>query len=115
MDDRLSPHIELARNALASGVGLDGILEDLRGAGLSITDSIWTIRSVTGMSLTEAKLLIQESTAFSDVREGIIEDHGALRRLVKERMAVSSHDRERPEPQSSDSEPEAPHRRRPKA
>jgi len=61
--------VALARGWLAAGAGNDGVLERLRQHGLEKIDCIVVLRTVTGMSLADAKRAVHHSPAWADRRE----------------------------------------------
>ena len=64
MEDLLA----LAREMRLSGKELDDVLAELRGRGASIIDSLKIVREVERVSLGEAKLIVDASPAWADMR-----------------------------------------------
>ena len=60
--------VPLARRLRASGVGIDGVLAELRSRGASVVESLKVIREVEHLTLGEAKVVVDESRAWADRR-----------------------------------------------
>lgn len=60
---------EFARERRDAGVPLEQVLQDLRGLGASIIDSLKIVRQVEAVSLGTAKDLIDNSPTWADYRE----------------------------------------------
>jgi ribosomal protein L7/L12 len=61
-------YVAIARRVRQEGRDLDGVLEELRAAGASMADSVKAIREVDGVSVGEAKRLIDASHVYADWR-----------------------------------------------
>jgi hypothetical protein len=57
------------RRTVTAGKSLDQALAQLRAGGASILDCIATVRAFRLCELSEAKRLVESSTAWRDVRE----------------------------------------------
>lgn len=70
--------INAIRRMLDRGASLDDALAALRADGCTIMESIKVIRTVAGLSLSEAKDLIHSSRAWSDVGAELKASHERL-------------------------------------
>ena len=70
INQRMKPVLDYSkdlRRKLADGKTFDTALAELRNTGVSIFDSIASVRSLQKCSLEEAKRLVETSSAWSDV------------------------------------------------
>ena len=71
--------VNIAKTMLAAGAPMEAVLRRLRSESQSVIETANTIRAATGMSLREAKLLIDGSESWADQREAFRAiDAGAL-------------------------------------
>jgi hypothetical protein len=78
MDEELAKYPELlsiAQEMRAEGCGIEEILEALRERSPSVIQSIKAIRDTLHIPLSEAKLLVHRSRAWSDMRDVFSEVH----------------------------------------
>jgi len=64
MDDR----VDVARRLRLSGVEMNDVLIELRSRGASIVDCVKIVRAVERVDLGRAKVIVDDSPAWADVR-----------------------------------------------
>ena len=77
-----------ACQAYESGLSWEPILQHLRAQGCGIIDCIKIVRHITNCTLRDAKVLVHESEAWSDLRAQNEEFHEQLWKVLEEETAV---------------------------
>ncbi|MDB6068275.1 MAG: hypothetical protein JWR26_4483 [Pedosphaera sp.] len=78
------------RRRLADGKTLDEAFAELRSSGVSIIDCIASVRKLHGCSLGEAKILVESSSAWSDIQRATDD---SFRVLERDWMTINHLDR----------------------
>ena len=78
--------LERARRSYSSSGDIEQVIDDLRGAGLTMTECIKAVMELQGVSLGEAKNTVHFSNAWSGLRETHDAAHESLARALTDEL-----------------------------
>lgn len=85
---------DFAAELSGRGESLEEILGALRARGATVSESLYVIRSVTRMSLSEAKDFVHGSAAWADIGPDLARSHESLHQAVEHTGRPTTIDRE---------------------